>query len=68
VPSETTVPSPYDFLPPEDRRWIGRCRILAAILFLGLFVGGGLTAIDVQHTTLAANQVVKPAPAADAAP
>jgi hypothetical protein len=68
VPSETTVPSPYDFLSPEDRRWIGRCQFLAVILFLGLFVGAGLTAIAVPHTTLAANQVVEPVPAAVAAP
>jgi hypothetical protein len=28
--------SVYDFLSPEDRRWLLRCRLVAAVLLVGL--------------------------------
>jgi hypothetical protein len=35
-------PTDYDFLSNEDRHWVARCRILAAVLFLGLLTGVAL--------------------------
>lgn len=54
----------YSFLSEADRQWIARCRFLAVVLFLGLFIG---ISLDPGATTSTATASA-PAAASGAAP